>query len=83
MIGGAAAIVRAGERAKTLQEAALAHITEDINDMKSEMKEFRNAIRDISNQKVQIDFLLQSYNELRHDQGFIVRRRSVDNAEGQ
>jgi len=72
MVGSVMAMIRNNDRAMTLHEAAMKNVTDDVSEMKGDIKELRAAFIQLSSQKVQIDFLIKAYDDLRHRRGFIV-----------
>ncbi|MDE2020312.1 MAG: hypothetical protein KGJ13_08260, partial [Patescibacteria group bacterium] len=49
----------------------LKQLIEDLKEMKMEFSEFRKTITDVASQKVQIEFLLKAYDDLRRGVGKI------------
>ena len=71
IIGAFVKADRDHQKRETLRDFRLSTLTDDVTELKTDMKDFQAALRDISNQKVQIDFLIKSYDDLRHGRGLV------------
>jgi TolA-binding protein len=62
---------RENQKRETSREMRISQLGDELHELKDDVKEFRKALTDISNQKVQIDFLIKAYDDLRHGRGIV------------